>query len=54
MDFLNFAYVDEINLVKESVQRFNAWCLLKGHTYLNKPAAENCRFKYVSPFSEHQ
>ena len=23
---------------------FKAWCLLKGHTYLNKPAAESCRF----------
>ena len=35
---------------------FSAWCRLKGHTYLNKPAAESCRafFKYVRPFSEHQ
>ena len=23
---------------------FSSWCLLKGHTYLNKPAAERCRF----------
>ena len=27
---------------------FNAWCPLKGHTYLNKPAS---LFKYVRPFS---
>ena len=25
----------------------NAWCPLKTHTYLNKPAAESCRFVLV-------
>ena len=29
-----------------------AWCQLKGHTYLNKPAAESC--VKVWPFSGHQ
>ena len=35
---------------------FSAWCPLKGHTYLNKPAAKKAAglFKYVWPFSEHQ
>ena len=23
---------------------FRAWCPLEGHAYLNKPAAESCRF----------
>ena len=27
-----------------TIQSFNAWCLLKGHTYLNKPAPLRCRF----------
>ena len=26
----------------------------KGHTHLNKPAAESSKFKYVWPFSGHQ
>ena len=28
------------------VERYpvNGWCSLKGHTYLNKPAAERCMF----------
>ena len=26
------------------IQPFSAWCPLKGHTYLNKPAADSCRF----------
>ena len=33
-------------------QPFNAWCPLKGQTYLNKPAAFS--LKYVRPFGEHQ
>ena len=32
---------------------FNAWCPLKGHTYLNKLKVVDL-FKYVWPFSEHQ
>ena len=26
------------------IQLFGAWWILKGHTYLNKPAAESCKF----------
>ena len=33
---------------------FNARCLLRGHTYLNKPTAFNCKFKNVWPFTGHQ
>ena len=38
------------------VSVFKAFCPLKGHTYLGKPAAENFRYvnKYVRPFWEHQ
>ena len=33
----------------------STWCSIKGHTYLNKPAAERCKFvKFVWPFSGHQ
>ena len=32
---------------------FGAWYPLKGHTYLNKPATESCRFKCVGTFG-HQ
>ena len=42
------------NIITEITQSFSAWCLLKGHTYLNKSAAFICRFKYVRPFSGHQ
>ena len=28
-------------------QPLSAWCPLKGHTDLNKPVAESCRFVYV-------
>ena len=32
----------------------NAWCSLKGHTHLNKPAAQAAGlFKCVCPFSGH-
>ena len=33
-----------IDLCKSSRLRFNVWHLLKDHTYLNKFAAESCRF----------
>ena len=33
---------------------FGAWYPLKGHTYLNKPATESCRFKCVGTFGGHQ
>ena len=26
------------------INPFNPWCPLKGHTYINKPGAESCRF----------
>ena len=32
-----------IDVFKE-IYPFSAWCPLKGHTYLNKPAAKYCRF----------
>ena len=35
-----------------SSEPFSAWCPLKGHTYLNKPAA--FLFKYLWPFSRQQ
>ena len=28
-------------LFAKNIQPFNAWCPLKGHTYLNKPEAES-------------
>ena len=46
------SYVRSINVLclgsywykdKPADQPFNAWCLLKGHTYLNKLAAFSCR-----------
>ena len=30
--------------VCSSLLTLSAWCRLKGRTYLNKPAAESCRF----------
>ena len=32
-----------VEWVKKS-QPLNAWCLLKCHTYLNKPAAQSCMY----------
>ena len=32
------------NLWVNTCWSFSAWCPLKGHTYLNKLAAESCRF----------
>ena len=35
------------NLSRNNTQPFSTWCPLKGHTYLNKPAAFSCRFVKV-------
>ena len=47
----------ELNLCEFHLH-FSAWCPLKGHTYLDKPAAESRfvagLFKYVWPFRGHQ
>ena len=32
------------NLLLTNLKPFSVWYPLKGHTYLNKPAAENCGF----------
>ena len=40
---------------KPILNRVNAWCQLKGHTCLNRPAAETATlFKYIWPFSGQQ
>ena len=31
------------NFKSQDVQLFNAWCPLKGHTYLRKPGSESLR-----------
>ena len=31
-------------LTRKNLYPFNVWCLLKGHTYSNKPPAFSCRF----------
>ena len=32
------------SVTMKNVQPFSAWCPVKGHIYLDKPAAFNCRF----------
>ena len=36
--------VEQVNVCWVNLQPLSAWCPLKGHTYLSKPAAEWCRF----------
>ena len=40
----NLKSITAHNFIKLSLLTFSAWCPLKGHMYLNKPAAQNCRF----------
>ena len=50
--FLPLRYIDHLIESPQSpccvnsrfLYPFNAWCSLKGHTYLSKPAVETCSF----------
>ena len=41
----NFSFkIGKVSVAPKVSKAINAWCPQEGHTYLNKPANESCRF----------